>query len=110
MDSVKTKVVEINDEEFSDIAAKDEFSLVAFGADWCPPCRVSQPILDKLSLKMDNVHFYHMNVDFNTKTPGHYNVMSIPTFILLKNKSLKAKKVGLLLENEFKKWLEEETK
>ena len=60
--------------------------LVDFWADWCPPCRAMDPIIDELAVELDGkVKIMRLSVDENPSTVVRYNVRSMPTLIVFKN-------------------------
>jgi thioredoxin 1 len=69
--------------------------LVDFYADWCGPCIMAAPIVDKLAKEYDGkVLIVKLNVDENRETAQKFEVMSIPTFIWFKEKDGKMEKVN----------------
>lgn len=74
----------LNDDEFEQTvknAGKPVF--VDFYADWCGPCKMAAPIIEKLAQKYrDKVSFYKLNVDENQIVSSKYGVMSIPAVFI----------------------------
>ena len=69
-------------------ASHDVPVLVDFWADWCAPCVVIAPLLEKVLLEFDGrVRLAKLEVDEgdNMKLAGHYKVRGFPTIILFKN-------------------------
>ena len=59
---------------------------VDFWATWCGPCRIMEPIVEKLAVKYsDRVLFGKVNVDEEMNISSRYEVFSIPTFMIFKN-------------------------
>jgi thioredoxin 1 len=60
--------------------------VVDFWAEWCWPCKMVEPIFEKLAEKYkDKIKFVRVNVDEEPEISQMYGIMSIPTFIILKN-------------------------
>lgn len=56
-------------------------------ADWCMPCKVLSPILEKISIDMkSSVSIYKINIDKNPELASLFQVSGIPFVVLVKNK------------------------
>jgi thioredoxin 1 len=76
-------------------------------AEWCGPCRLFSPIFEELSGDFDGkVKFVKLNSDENEKLAIKFNIMSIPTTLLLVKGEIKAMNVGAVPKEALKKWIE----
>ena len=80
-------VLSLNEKNFEEEVLKSEKPvLVDFWASWCGPCRMMSPVIDEIAEEMgETVKVYKINIDEEKNLAVKYNVMSIPTFIVLKN-------------------------
>jgi len=67
---------------------------VDFYADWCGPCKMTAPIIDKLAESMQDIKFVKVNVDENQQLASQYSVFSIPTFMIFKEGKVSNQFVG----------------
>ena len=57
--------------------------LVDFSADWCPPCRMLEPIVDDIAgAYADQLRVGSLDVDAYPELQERYGVMGLPTLIL----------------------------
>ena len=68
-----------------DVLDKKGIFFVDFFAEWCGPCKLTGPIIDKLSEDHKDMMFYKVNVDENGDLASQYSVFSIPTFLMFKD-------------------------
>ena len=77
------------------IDASDKQQVVAwFTASWCGPCKSITPQIQKLSEATTNVDFYKIDVDDNQDLAEEYEVASVPTFIMFKDKAVVERVLG----------------
>ena len=86
IESHSDSTVKLTEENFERLSASDKPMFVDFWATWCGPCRIMEPIVEKLAMKYsDRVVFGKVNVDEEMNISSRYEVFSIPTFMIFKN-------------------------
>ena len=82
--------------------AGDKPVMVDFFAEWCGPCKMAAPIIDKLADKYkDKAIVAKLNVDENQDIAALYGVMSIPTVMMFKNGKLVNRQIGFIGEEGY---------
>ena len=97
-----------NDQTFdNDILSSDLPVVVDFGAEWCGPCKVLDPILEKIAEEhKDKIKIYKMNIDENPMTPQKFGIRGIPTIMIFKKGELIDTKVGSLPKTALETWIQ----
>lgn len=90
-------VVTITNDNFEEEVLACKIPVVIdFWADWCGPCKMQAPILEELAEELDGkVKFGKVNVDEEAALALKYQVMSIPTLVVMNYGIFQKKAVGL---------------
>ena len=89
------KIVQANSQTFQEILKSDALVFVDFYADWCGPCKMIAPFIDKLADEFQGkVTFARLNIDENPDLAGRYEVRSIPTLMIFRREKPIRRMVG----------------
>ena len=81
--------------------------IVDFFATWCGPCKMMEPIIEKLAKTYEkDVKIGKLDVDENAETGMKYEIQSIPTIIFFKDGEMVDKLIGFQSEEMLKKKIE----
>ena len=97
-------VKEFTDQNFqAEVIDASEPVLVDFWAEWCMPCRMLTPTIEKLATDYaGKVKVGKVDTDANRDIAIKYQISAIPTVILFKDGQVAQKFIGLKHEREFK--------
>ena len=101
-------VKEFTDQNFdAEVLKSTQPVLVDFWAEWCMPCRMLTPTIEKLARDYaGRVKVGKLDTDANRDVAIKYGISAIPTVILFKNGQVAQKFVGLRQERDFKEAIE----
>src|SRR3954453_627459 len=97
-------VKEFTDANFdAEVTKSDVPVLVDFWAEWCMPCKMLTPTIEKLAKDYQGkVKVGKVDTDSNRDTAIKYSISNIPTVILFKGGEMSQRFVGLRPEKDFK--------
>ncbi|MBP0119851.1 MAG: thioredoxin [Nitrosarchaeum sp.] len=94
LSQTQSKILELNDTNFTQSISLNNPTLVDFWADWCGPCKMMHPIFESLSKTYEKIQFARVNVDQNQNIAMRFAVQSIPMFIMFKSGQIVDKMMG----------------
>lgn len=88
-------VISITRENFQkEVIESNQPVLLDFWAGWCGPCRMVSPVIDEIAGEKPEVKVGKINVDEQGELAAAFQVMSIPTIMVMKNGKITAQAVG----------------
>ena len=93
----KIQIMEIqNAEQFEqEVIQEDGIVFVDFYATWCMPCKAMSSMIEEIAKEHKEIKFVKIDIDQNEELAIQYNVMSIPTTMVIKNGEITKTFVGV---------------
>ena len=93
----KMEVLEVASKNFEQEVLKSEKTvLIDFYADWCGPCKMLSPIVEQVAQENKDIKVVKINIDQEQDIAIKYEIMSIPTLVVIKNGNETNRSVGLI--------------
>lgn len=100
MDVFRMSIITINSENFQDVIKTEKPVLLDFYADWCGPCKMMAPIVEKIAEEHHEYVVGKINVDDEPMLAREFGVASIPTLVVMKDGREATKEIGVHSEAE----------
>ena len=80
------EIVDVTRDNFEEEVLKSEkMVLIDFYADWCGPCKMLAPIVEEVASEHEDLKVVRINIDNEESIAMDYQIMSIPTLVLIKD-------------------------
>ncbi len=97
----KMQVITVTEKNFEDEVLKSEKTvLIDFYADWCGPCKILSPIVDEVAEENEKIKVVKINIDQEENLAVEYQILSIPTLVVIKNGKEVKRSVGVVDKEE----------
>ncbi|NOZ11718.1 MAG: thioredoxin [Gammaproteobacteria bacterium] len=93
-------VRDLTKEDFEKTVLDNELVVVDFWAPWCGPCRSFAPIYEKVADKHPDVIFAKVNTEDQQELAAGFQIRSIPTLMIVRDKVIVYSEPGVLPEAE----------
>jgi thioredoxin 1 len=95
----------VTSEELEQMKLHGEKLLVDFYADWCGPCKMLIPRLERMETEYPDVKFVKLNVDHNREFSMDMGIRSVPTVMFFEGSSLIGQSAGAQSDDFYKRYL-----
>jgi thioredoxin 1 len=99
--------VELTAETFDEVVSDNDFVLVDFWAEWCPPCRMFAPVFEKVSAQHPDIVFAKVDTDAEQELSAAFGIMSIPTLAIIRDRVVIYARPGAIPEQALQALIEQ---
>ena len=89
-----------------EVLNSDQPVLIDFWASWCGPCQMLLPVVEELAGEVEHAKICKINVDEHPELAQQFQVMTIPTLVVMNGGKVLNRSVGVKPKEEILKMLE----
>ena len=78
--------LDLTKDNFEQTVSNHDLVIIDFWAPWCGPCQGFAPVYEEISEKYPDVVFAKVNTEEEQELAGHFQIRSIPTLMLFREK------------------------
>ena len=79
-------VITITKDNFQkEVIESEKHVLIDFWAVWCGPCQMMAPVIDEIAAERSDIKVGKINVDEERELAVAFQIVSIPTFVVMKD-------------------------
>ena len=90
--------VDVTGANFKEVTEKDGIVLIDWWASWCGPCRMFAPTYEKVAAQHPDLTFAKVDTEASPDLAGAFDIRSIPTLMIIRDKVLLFSQPGALPE------------
>ncbi len=94
--------LDIGMKDLEPLLENNDIIIIDFWADWCGPCKMFGPVYEKMSEEYPDIKFAKCDTQNEEELAGAFEVKSIPTLAIFREKILLFKEAGALPEAALK--------
>ncbi len=91
-------IIAITESNIEDVLNRHQIVILDFWAGWCEPCKVFSPIFQRIADKNQDLFFGKVNTETEHLLSEDFQIRSIPTLVVLKDKTIILTESGVIPE------------
>ncbi|UOF00266.1 thioredoxin [Bdellovibrio reynosensis] len=94
-------LIDVTKDNIKDTIEQNELIILDFWAEWCGPCKRFAPIFESVAKKYPEVLFGKINTDLEQEISATFDIKSIPTLAVIKDRDIIFMQPGAVNEEVF---------